>query len=103
MVGTVGLFTKSLMEQLTQEIVKEFLKGHGLSRTLRAFEASLLTASLSTGPAPKKASKLDAPMLAGTDETVPRLDRMVRQIRLHCVYYCMQNIAKYLNLCVDAM
>lgn len=94
----MDLRTTRPMEQLTQEIVKEFLKGHGLSRTLRAFEASLITTSVSTGLASKKASKLDAPALAGTDDTVPRLDRMVRQIWLFLAVYFVNVAASCLSL-----
>ncbi len=68
------------MDSLTQDVVREFLKGHGLTRSLRAFEASLLaSASGAPGAVTKKASKLEAPALASTDDSIPRLDRMVRE------------------------
>lgn len=66
------------MQALTDDLVKEYLRAHGYARTLRAFEASLLTASAGAPPASKKSGKFECPLLDGTDASVPRLDRMVR-------------------------
>lgn len=80
------------MEQLAVEVVKEFLKEQGLSRTLRAFDASLLTANAvvpgSTGGGKqKKVSKFESPQLSGTDDAVSRMLRMVCRILSRCSVY----------------
>lgn len=76
-------FGVNRMELLATEVVKEFLKAQGLSRTLKAFEASLLAAhpaGVAAAPG-KKAPKFDAPSLDGTDASISRLERMVHQLR----------------------
>ena len=72
---------------IVEDIIKEFLKEHGFARSLKAFNAYTISASATAGlragagggSDDKKASSkaVSAPLLDGTDATVPRLDRMV--------------------------
>jgi hypothetical protein len=72
---------------VVEDVVKEFLREHGFARTLKAFTAYSLAATVSSGAAPPKKGKgaavPPAPLLDGTDPGVPKLDRMVRCLAAH--------------------
>ncbi len=80
-----AVFWALSMDALAVEVVKEYLRGHGYARTLRAFDASLLTRTVAApaagtaAAASKKSTAFEPPVFAATvDAALARLDKMVR-------------------------
>ena len=86
----IRVFGRWVMEQIAIDAVKDLLAAQGMARTLRAFEASLFTAAVATGGAgSKKPGKYAPPNLAGTDDALPRLERMVLTLVRPYVLLCI--------------